>query len=699
MTRSFLLGGVAVLCFASPCFAQTDPTWRPDEIIVTGERRAPYAAEEASVARAPVPLEQIPQSIQVLTPALLKEQELRTLSDALSNISGVVANRPAETVLVNPIVRGFEAEIFVDGLIGYGDTAVIDPSSLAGVERIEVAKGPTSALFGGGTGAPVGGLINVVTKTPAPEAFARVGLRAGSFSTVAPSVDLNLPLGDGAGFRLAGEYFSSDDYIDEVETERVTLNPSFRASVGGKTDLILRGGYNRIEQLEYVGLPAAVIGLPGVDPRQFGAAPDAPDTVVENFSVHGALTHEFSDRASATLQVRRFDSSFDEFSSFPFLAFFPLAGTEAAIIRGQLPVDTGEWTFDGAVTAKFATGGVEHVLLAGATHDRTDYNAATGFDFTPIGILDYADPGPLSFGPVPALDTFIANDYRTTAFYAQDHATIGRLHLLLSGRISRYRLIEELGGAGADLAFERFDPRIGLTFDVADGVSVFAGYATGSRLTLFFNGGSTPPKLETSTTVEGGVKFALEDIGLSGTIAGYRIVRENVPTPDPTTFITSVQTGEQRGAGAEVDLVYEPSPNLSVLLSAAYTDAKVTADTQIPIGARLPRVPETSGRLAVRYRFDGALDGLGIGAGLTYSQEAATAFPNPFSPDFPRVFDSDAFVVADLQASYDTGRYRIGVSVENLFDETYVVPYQYLGQEVVRPGQPRSAFATLSAEF
>jgi iron complex outermembrane receptor protein len=699
MTRRLLLGGLSACSFASPCLAQSDPTWRPDEIIVTGERRAPYAAEEAGVARAPVPLEQIPQSIQVLTPALLAEQELRTLSDALSNVSGVVANRPAETVLVNPIVRGLEAEIFVDGLISYGDTAVVDPSSLAGVERIEVAKGPTSALFGGGSGAPVGGLINIITKTPRAEAFARIGFRGGSFSTLAPNVDLNLPLGNDAGFRFAGEYFTSEDYIDEVETERVTLNPSFQARVGEKTEFVLRGGYNRIEQLEYVGLPAAVIGLAGVDPRQFGAAPDAPDTIVENYSIHGALTHAFTDRLSATFQVKRFKNSFDEFSSFPFLAFFPLAGTEAAIIRGQLPVDTGEWTFDGAVTGRFATGGVDHIVLVGATHDRTDYNAATGFDFTPIGVLDYANPASLSFGAVPALNTFIANDYRTTAFYAQDHATIGRLHVLLSGRISRYRLIEQLGGAGADLAFDRFDPRIGLTFDVANGFSVFAGFATGSRLTLFFNGGSTPPKLETSNTVEGGFKFALRDVGLSGAIAGYRIVRENVPTPDPTTFITSVQTGEQRSAGAEIDLVYEPSPNLSVLLSAAYTDAEVTADTQLPIGARLPRVPETSGRLAVRYRFSGALDGLGLGAGLTYSQEAATAFPNPFSADFPRVFDSDAFLIADLQASYDTGRYRIGLSVENLFDETYVVPYQYLGQEVVRPGQPRSVFATLSAEF
>ncbi len=296
-----------------------EPRWRGDTLTVTAVSQAPYGADDAAVARIPVPLSDLPQSIQVLTPTLLREQELSTLSDALLTVSGVVPSAPSELVLANPVVRGFEAELFVDGLLGYGDTAVLDPASLVAVERIEVAKGPTSVLFGGGTGAPVGGLINVVTKTPQDAFFARAQMRTGSFGTIAPSVDVNMPVSDRVGLRLPAEYLVSEDAIDAVEIERLTLAPSLGVAVTDATDLLLRVGYNRVEQLEYVGLPAAVADRARVDPFQFTGAEDAPDTVIETLSIHGTLTHRFSERLEATVHVRRFTNRFDEFSTTPSL--------------------------------------------------------------------------------------------------------------------------------------------------------------------------------------------------------------------------------------------------------------------------------------------------------------------------------------------------------------------------------------------
>ncbi len=694
-------GAAACACLATTAYAQStteqsdETTWRGDRIIVEGIRRDLYGADDAAVARIPVPLSEIPQSIQVLTPTLLREQELNTLSDALLNVSGVVPSQPSELVLANPVVRGFEAEIYVDGLIGYGDTAVIDPASLVGVERIEVAKGPTSVLFGGGTGAPVGGLINVVTKTPQDDAFARIGVRAGSFATAAPNIDVNIPLSDSVAIRLPAEYFRSDDFIDEVEIERITLNPSLGFALSDRSDILLRFGYNRVEQLEYVGLPAEVADLPGVDPFQFPSAPDAPDTAIENITVHGIVTHRFNDNIEATVQLRRFQNSFDEFSTTPFLAFFPVNGTAAPQIRGSLPVDTVEWTADANVTATFKTGALDHTLLVGVTYDDTNYQGATGFDlFNILGPYDYVTQTPaLSFGEVPPLSNFLESDYKTLAGYVQDHIRIGdRWSVLVGGRVSRYELVEIEGGQGTDQTFTRFDPRIGATIELVDGLSAFAGWSTGSRLSVFFaSADGSPPELETSRSLEGGFKFDIDRYGLSGTLAGFQIVRENVPTPDPTTFVTSIQTGEQRAVGAEIDLVWEPTSQLSLLLSAAYTDSEVTEDTTIPSGDGIPRVAEYSGRVAARYRFAGILEGLGVGAGLTWSSEAEITLPNSFR--------SDAYAVLDAQASYAFDRYRIGVSIQNIAGADYFTPYQYFAQAVLRPGAPRSAFVTLSAEF
>lgn len=701
--KTSIIAIAASLLATSPAVAQDRPEqgqsgedrpgWTPSDIVVTATREKGYNAPEASTLRTPVPILETPQSVQVLTRTLIDEQQLTTLADATRNISGVVPALPSEAVLANPIVRGFESEVFVDGLIAYGDTAVVDPSSLTAVERIEVAKGPTSLLFGGGTGSPVGGLINLVTKTPVDRAIYAASIRAGSFATVQPSVDINVPVTGNIGVRFAGDYTSSDDAIDKVGIERFSLNPSVRFAFGD-TELVVRGAYSDVRQLEYAGLPAAIARRPDVDPFRFSGATNAPKTRIENLMITGVLTQRLSDKVKATVQLRRYESDFNEFASFPFFAFFPATGpTSYPIIKGTLPVKVDEWTADASLTAEFNTGSIEHVLLGGIQYDATDYDGATGFDFTPIGVIDYANrASDLNFGAVPALGGIFINKYRTTAVYAQDQLTIAdRIHVLAGLRWTRLGIREVVGGTN-DTTRSRVDPRVGVTVDLAEGVALYGGYATGSRLTLFYNGAGAPPRPETSQSYEAGIKLGAKRIGLSGTIALFRQLRDNVPVASPTVPFASVQSGRQRAQGVEADIIWEPSKQWSVLANYAYTDASVVNDTDLAnIGSRLPRVPEHSGRLAARYRFAGKLDGLGIGAGVTAATASEITIPNTER--------GDGYAVVDAQASYQIGAYRIGLSVENLFDRRYFIPYQYLNQAVVRAGTPRSAFVTLGVGF
>lgn len=701
-----LLGGSLFLnlLLAETAFAQTgadSASWKiREEIIVVGTRDRGYRASEAEVIKGGVPLIEWPQSVQVLNRTLLEEQNLQSLTAALRNISGVVPSHEQESILVNPYVRGQEAEVLLDGLVSYGDTAVIDPASLIAFERIEVAKGPTSTQFGGGVGAPTGGLINLVTKTPKADPGYYFGLRGGSFDTRAVEMDVNQPLSDNVAVRLAGEWFASNDMVDKVDIERVTLNPSLFAVLGERTDLTFRGFYSNVEQLEYTGIPAEVVGLPGVDVTQFSGAANAPDTEIENLSLHVTLQHAFSDRLAGKIQARYFENSFDEFSSFPFLSVFPLQGTEVPIIRGQLPVDTEEYTIDAQLEYELVSaGGIEHKLLAGFTWDATDYAAESGFDFNPIGILDYAAGGnDLDFGAIPPINAVTENEYRTLAIYLQDYISIGEhWRILLSGRVAEFGLDEIEGGTGVDETYTEFDPRLGVTYRVNASLALFAGYATGSRMVPFFTGvDSRAPEPEESESWEAGVKFATTR--WSGTVAAFRLDRDNIPQTDLTDpNFGSVQNGEQRSEGVEFDLVWEPNDNLSLLANAAYIESENRSDivsfgTVFAEGNQLARIPETSGRLAARYRFlGGALDGLALGLGMTYSDEAPLTDAN--------LFYSDDYVVFDIQADYTVGPWVFRLNVVNLFDEDYVMPYQYLLQEVVRPGQERSAFFTVGVNL
>ncbi|MEM6493390.1 MAG: TonB-dependent receptor, partial [Pseudomonadota bacterium] len=546
MTRTLLPAAFAgtLLLVTGPALAQDDPQnsqeptrqggWTPEGIVVLGQSDT-YSVNQAAVTRTPIPLNEVPQSIQVITDDLIEDQELVTLDEALRNVSGVVPSLPSEIVLVNPIVRGFEAEIFTDGLIGYGDTAVIDPGSLWNVERIEVAKGPTSTLFGGGTGSPVGGLINLVSKTANGRDIVKGRVRAGSFDSYSTALDLGTALSDTFSVRAVGEYQLADDNIDVVEIERTLLSASARWAPSQSTEVVGRFTYTEIDQLEYAGLPAIFQDDDRVDPDRFTGATNAPNTNVQNLTAQFEWTQRLTDAVSFNLRTRRYEQDFREFSTSPFFAFFPcgeasgLNDTSCPQIRGQLPSSVDEWTLDGSFTAEFTTGAIEHVVLAGAQWDQADYVAATGFDFFNIAVFDYADPAAdFDYGEIPALNTFLENRYDTLAFYAQDQITLAdRVHILASIRYSELGIDERVGGAGNNETYTEWDPRFGITLDVTEGVSVFAGYATGSRLSLFFNGANSPLP-ERSESFEGGIKFGLDDIGLSGTLSAYQITRTNV---------------------------------------------------------------------------------------------------------------------------------------------------------------------------
>lgn len=695
---TIFLTGTMLVTLSTPAIAQEAtadraPSWAPD-IVVTAKRDG-YSADQSSALRTPVPIIETPQSVQVLTRTLIEEQDRRTLADALVNVSGVTPSKPEEAVLVFPTVRGFNADIFIDGLPAFGLTAVNDPTSLVGAERIEVLKGPTSTVYGGGVGAPLGGLINVVSKRPNQTLGGFVAVRGGSFGTINPYGDINVPLSGAVSARIVGEYQHNDSWIDLVKGDRWSIQPSLLFTLAPRTELLLRAQIDHRSQLEYSGIPAAQAIAGQIDRNAFPGLTGQPRTTIDNRLVTAELRHGFSDTVRLTVTGRYYDSDFSEYGSFVYPGFFPPAPatpTRYALLKAYLPTKVKEGTFDANLLASVNALGGRHELLAGINYDRTSYDAAIGFQFSPAGTIDLANPVyNVPWGTTPALGTTETDDYQTVALYVQDQATYGPLHL--SGSLRWTSLSFRQKELGTDITYHRLNPRLGATLDVTDGVALFVGYATGFRGSVnFISATGTPPKPETSRSFEGGVKLAVKKIGLSGTIAAFDLTRRNVATANPSSPFTSIQTGEQRSRGVEADIVWEPTPALSILANYAYTDASVTKDTTFPVGSWLPRVPRDSGRIAARYRIlDGSLKGLSFGAGVTAVGKRPIALPNgAFVP---------GYAVVDAQAAYDFGRFSIAVSGVNLGNARAFDPYQYLLQDVVIPVQPRSGYVTLKAKF
>ena len=117
-------------------------------------------------------LEDVPGSVSVITQEQMQKQDVKTLDEALQYIPGVFARPKKGLMDSGPSVRmrGFNGNkytlVLVDGQPinepYYGEVAFA-AMPVDNVERIEVIRGPASALYGGNA---MGGVINVITKTP-----------------------------------------------------------------------------------------------------------------------------------------------------------------------------------------------------------------------------------------------------------------------------------------------------------------------------------------------------------------------------------------------------------------------------------------------------------------------------------------------------------------------------------------------------
>ncbi|CDG38096.1 TonB-dependent siderophore receptor, putative [Asaia bogorensis] len=679
--------------------AEQTPTsnWSGETITVTGQRQT-YAAPISSAAtRTNTPLIQVPQSVQVITRTLIQEQDSHSLSAALVNVSGITPTRTDGILFIPPIIRGFPAEVYLDGLpLFAGNQQAFAPTALVGVDRIDVLKGPNATLYGGGLGTPLGGVINIESELPSDKTGGYVAMRGGSYTTLNPSGDINLRLSSRVSFRLAGEYLSDKSYIDRVHGARFSLQPSLLYRIDSKTDLVLRGQYNDRRNLEYSGLPADMALAGKLDRYAFPGSPlGQPLTKNINRSAFVALHHAFSDTVKLTVTGRYYSNTVHEYGSFVDPDIFP-TDPSAPTVYDVSPIlmhnRVKEATLDANLSAKLHMLGGTHQLLGGLNYDWTSFYSAMGFGVsdTPLGTIDLAHPVyDLHYVAQLPVNSYTDDHYKTYAVYVQDQASYGRLHITGGLRFTTLKFQEATDfGVSNNKTYYHVSPRIGGTFDIVHGLALYAGYSTAFRAAFGFLG-LQPPKPEKSRNVEAGLKLALPGTGLSGTLALFHQTHDNVAVPDMTNVGYYVQSGSQRARGFEADLIWEPSPAFSVLANYAFTD---TRDNGVSPGDRIARVPKNSGRVAARYRLlHGWAKGLSFGAGMTAYTSRQLTLPNTIAVP--------GYAVFDAQAAYSFDRYTLGISIVNLGNRKAWDPYSYMGNPVIAPLQPLSAYVTLKVRL
>ena len=374
MTYRPLSPTLIALAALAPAFAADAPVApgasdrEPVVVTATGSAPGDYTASESTTAnRSSTPLKDTPQSIQVLPRAVIDDQKSATLSEALTNVSGI-RSQPVLNQNLDPanerLIRGFSAETYRDGrplTLSAGDR-----ESLANVERVEVLKGPSALLYASGLGAPVGGLINLVQKKPQSTPSYAAGVTAGSYGYVAGNIDLNQPLTTSGTVlsRVTAEIGRSNSHIDVIETKRGSIDPTVAFVSDTGSTLTIHGRWSQRLQQDYSGLPLAgtIIAAPySIDRDLFPANEDVPRVDSRVLSGDATFEQRLGEHWVFTVPVQVSRSRYDQYgqyiSSIPFfLAFTPPTPPVYELGSVYLGYDMHEFNVAPSIAGEFDVG-------------------------------------------------------------------------------------------------------------------------------------------------------------------------------------------------------------------------------------------------------------------------------------------------------------------------------------------------------
>lgn len=695
--RLAMIASTAAIALPTAAIAQA-PAAETSDIVVTGLKRQYFGD---------TPVKEIPQAVQFLEGKLLNDLNITRLDTALELASGISKQNNFGGLWDSFAIRGFAGdENFPSGFLvngfnggrGYGG-----PRDASNVERIEVLKGPNSALFGRGE---PGGTVNIVSKKPTFKEGGSFSVAGGKWNTYRVEGDYNLPITDTVAIRLTGAVENAESFRDTVETRKYVLNSSFLAKLSDKTIFTY--------ELEYVNqevpfdrgvvamknLATGIYTLGIVPNTRFLGNPADGPIKVEVLGHQAQLQHDLSDDWVVMLGAGYKDTTFEGFSSDPEL----VEGRQQLYTDGRTltrqrryrDYSTTHMVFRGEISGKAETGSIIHNIRVGADWDKFEIDTfQTRWRPRPNPYsVDIFNPVNNGVPPIPNIVIQDANEVQKAwGVYAQDQIEITeQLKVRFGGRYDDFRqnIDLRLNGTNPRKSYTKFSPMAGLVFEPTQTVSLYASYGKGFRPNsgVGFNGQPFEPEI--SESYEVGAKFVTADGRITSTLSLYKMKKDNVLTtdPDPDHAGFSLPVGSADSKGVEFDLNAKLPAGFELFLTYAYTDAGWASDALDPNfaapilkGDPLINIPKHQGNILLFKNFAIGDHEAMLGGGVSHVGrrlgETATKF---FLP---------SYTIAKLLGSVTINdQFKLSANVDNLFDKKYYASsYAALW---VQPGTPRS---------
>lgn len=676
--------------------AAQESAWGPAATIA--------ARQSATGTKTDTPIQKVPQSISVVTAEEMALHQPRSVKEALSYTPGVaVGTRGASNTYDYLIIRGFAADgqsqnNYLDGMKMQGNfynDAVIDPYML---ERAEIMRGPVSVLYGKSS---PGGLLNMVSKRPTTEPLKEVQFKMGTDSLFQTGFDFSDAIDDDGvySYRLTGVARSNNSQQEGKGEQRYAIAPSFSWRPDDKTTFTFLSYFQNEPETGYYGwLPkeGTVDPLPNGDrlPTNFNEGAKN-NTYSRNQKMVGySFDHEFNDTFTVRQNLRYAQNKTSQNSVYgygmcsdPLYSSNPASSPCASVpqsqwghtLTRQYVIDNEKlenFTVDTQLQSKFATGSLDHTLLTGVDFMRMRNDIDSWFGYagsvapSDIYNLDRSD---FDFGshPGPSGAYQVLNKQKQTGIYAQDQIEWDKVLVTLGGRYdwANQESYNRVTNTTSERDDTQFTWRGGVNYLFDNGVTPYFSYSesfepasqTGANGNVF-----APSK---GKQYEAGVKYVPNDRPIVVTGAVYQLTKTNNLMADPAGSFFSVEGGEIRARGVELEAKAALSASVNVVGSYTYTDAEYTTDTNYK-GNTPAQVPKHMASLWGDYTlFDGALSGLTLGTGVRYT---GSSYGDPANS-----FKVGSYTVVDALVRYDLARVgmagsNVALHVNNLFDREYV---------------------------
>lgn len=677
---------------------------------------------------------EVPHSVSVITRQRIEDQNLNSLTDVMSKMTGVSLQKGGISQAAmgnesNFFSRGFAvSNTTIDGgaplttsIAGYGSLSQLD---MAQYDHVEFLRG-VDGLYSS-TGDP-GGTVNLVRKRALGTNQLTFSSSAGSWDNYRTEFDLTGPLVDSGAIRgrVGMAYQDSKSFIDYVDTQNTLTYGSLEFDLDPDTTLSLGGSFQDNDGVPYfAGLPRYTNGDDLKLPRHTAYTADWNTVREETTQLYAKLEHAFNADWSLVTDLSYVDIDRDSVGLYFFGGVDPLTGTGPT--WNQFPNKGGSVrkTANSYVKGSFDAFARQHDVLFGV-----DYSHTVGSVVQSTGIrglpLDLSGNNPPEEQGSSYTKKQLLPEIRRSAYGMTRLALSEDLKLILGGRVADYSYQNKQDFANAPASRPGtehksgvFTPYAGLTYDLGEQWTAYTSYAeTFTPQAGFTDTDGMQIDPATSKNYEIGLKGQLFDGRMNTSFAVYRIEQEktavydedgiNNGPPEADATCCYFNAGQVISKGFDAEVSGEVAKGLQLM--AGYTYNHITAKDANEGRSTFEGVtPKHLFKVWGTYQLPGELHDWKLGLGATSqsgtSKQGSVSTYNPVSGQF----DGDPIDYKFMQSGYTLWSASLDYQIDrnwsatlnanNLFDKKY---YSTVGTSAYNNfyGDPRNFMLTVRSKF